>query len=467
MTSLPAITTVAYLVASILFILALKGLSSPATARRGNMLGIIGMLIAVGITLAQPQVQAYGRIAIFAAMGGIVGGVVAKKVPMTAMPETVGLFNSFVGLAAALVSLGAFHKGAHTGTIGSIEIFLGVVIGMVTWTGSVVAFLKLNGRVSGAPITWPGRHALNVLIGIATLALGAWFVVTHDAMPLYLTVVVTGLFGIVWIIAIGGADMPVVISILNSYSGWASVATGFIIGNDLLIITGSLVGASGFILSIIMGRGMNRSISSVLMGGFGEGDLEAGDAVNIQAQAAAKGVNIGDVEVAAELMRGSREVIIIPGYGLAVAQAQHPVRELTERLEAEGVRVRFAIHPVAGRMPGHMNVLLAEANIPYDQVLEMDAINSDFPETDVTLVLGANDIVNTDALDLPSSPIYGMPILEAYKSRTVMVVKRSLNPGFSGIDNPLFYRENTMMVFGDAREIVDSMVKELKGAAVA
>jgi NAD(P) transhydrogenase subunit beta len=373
---------------------------------------------------------------------------------MTAMPETVGLFNSFVGLAAALVSLGAFHKGAHTGTIGSIEIFLGVVIGMVTWTGSVVAFLKLNGRVSGAPITWPGRHALNVLIGIATLALGAWFVVTHEAMPLYLTVVVTGLFGIVWIIAIGGADMPVVISILNSYSGWASVATGFIIGNDLLIITGSLVGASGFILSIIMGRGMNRSISSVLMGGFGEGDLEAGDAVNIQAQAAAKGVNIGDVEVAAELMLGSREIIIIPGYGLAVAQAQHPVRELTERLEAEGVRVRFAIHPVAGRMPGHMNVLLAEANIPYDQVLEMDAINSDFPETDVTLVLGANDIVNTDALDLPSSPIYGMPILEAYKSRTVMVVKRSLNPGFSGIDNPLFYRENTMMVFGDAREIV-------------
>jgi NAD(P) transhydrogenase subunit beta len=245
------------------------------------------------------------------------------------------------------------------------------------------------------------------------------------------------------------------------------VATGFIIGNDLLIITGSLVGASGFILSIIMGRGMNRSISSVLMGGFGEGDLEAGDAVNIQAQAAAKGVNIGDVEVAAELMRGSREIIIIPGYGLAVAQAQHPVRELTERLEAEGVRVRFAIHPVAGRMPGHMNVLLAEANIPYDQVLEMDAINSDFPETDVTLVLGANDIVNTDALDLPSSPIYGMPILEAYKSRTVMVVKRSLNPGFSGIDNPLFYRENTMMVFGDAREIVDSIVKELKGAAVA
>jgi NAD(P) transhydrogenase subunit beta len=391
MTSLPAITTVAYLVASILFILALKGLSSPATARRGNMLGILGMLIAVGITLAQPQVQAYARIAIFAAMGGIVGGVVAKKVPMTAMPETVGLFNSFVGLAAALVSLGAFHKGEHTGTIGSIEIFLGVVIGMVTWTGSVVAFAKLNGRVPGRPITWPGRHALNALIGIATLGLGVWFVMTHEAMPLYLTVIVTGLFGIVWIIAIGGADMPVVISILNSYSGWASVATGFIIGNDLLIITGSLVGASGLILSIIMGRGMNRSISSVLMGGFGEGDLAAGDAGNIQAQAAAKGVNIG--------------------YGLAVAQAQHPVRELTERLEAEGVRVRFAIHPVAGRMPGHMNVLLAEANIPYDQVLEMDAINSDFPETDVTLVLGANDIINTDALDLPSSPIYGMPIL--------------------------------------------------------
>jgi NAD(P) transhydrogenase subunit beta len=329
-----------------------------------------------------------------------------------------------------------------------------------------MAWAKLNGRVAGKPITWPGRKALNLGLGIATLVLAWWFVASHDPLPLYLTVVVAGVFGLVWVVAIGGADMPVVISVLNSYSGFASVATGFIIGNDLMIITGSMVGTSGLILSIIMGRGMNRSISSVLAGGFGGGDAAAGEATSVHAQAVARGVNVGDVETAVELMRSAHDVIVIPGYGLAVAQAQHPVRDLTELLEEEGVRVRFAIHPVAGRMPGHMNVLLAEAHISYDQVFEMDAINSDFPDTDVALILGANDIVNTDALEQPGSPIYGMPILEAYRARSVIVVKRSLNPGFSGIDNPLFYRENTMMVFGDAREVVEGMVKELKGAAV-
>ncbi len=464
--SLPTLTTLSYLAASILFIYAIKGLASPKTARLGNVLGIVGMVIAIAITLAQPGVNAYARIAVAGVAGGAVGAVVATRVPMTAMPETVGLFNSFVGLAAVLVSLIAFHRGEHPGAIGQIEIFLGVVIGMVTWTGSVVAFAKLNGRVPGRPLTWPGRQLLNLVLGVVALALGAWFVASYDPLPLYLTAAVAGLFGIVWIMAIGGADMPVVIAVLNSYSGFASVATGFIIGNDLMIITGSIVGTSGLILSIIMSRGMNRSISNVLAGGFGSGDAAAGEAASVQAQAAARGVNVGDVETASELMRSARNVIMIPGYGLAVAQAQHPVRELSELLEEDGVRVRFAIHPVAGRMPGHMNVLLAEANIPYDQVFAMEAINSDFPDTDVALVLGANDIVNTDALEQPGSPIYGMPILEAYKARTVIVVKRSLNPGFSGIDNPLFYRENTMMVFGDARAVVEGMVKELKGAAV-
>ena len=462
MSALDAWTTVAYLTASVLFILSIKGLASPSTARLGNVLGIIGMAIAIVITLAQPGVSAYVRLAVAGLAGGVVGAVIAVRVPMTAMPETVGLFNSFVGLAAVLVSLVAYHRGEHPGAVGQVEIYLGVVIGMVTWTGSVLAFAKLNGRVPGRPLTWPGRHALNVVLGLITTVLGVWFVTTHAALPLYLAVIVTGIFGIVWVIAIGGADMPVVIAVLNSYSGFASVATGFIIGNDLMIITGSLVGTSGIMLSIIMSRGMNRSIVSVLLGGFGDGDGGPAGAT-IQAEAAAKGVNVGDPETAAELLRAARDVIIVPGYGLAVAQAQHPVRDLTERLEAEGVRVRFAIHPVAGRMPGHMNVLLAEADIPYDQVLEMDAINQDFPDTDVVLVLGANDIVNPDALDQPGSPIYGMPILEAYRARTVMVVKRSLSPGFSGIDNPLFYRENTMMVFGDARAVVEEMVRALKG----
>ncbi|HET6618002.1 MAG TPA: NAD(P)(+) transhydrogenase (Re/Si-specific) subunit beta, partial [Gemmatimonadota bacterium] len=392
------------------------------------------------------------------------GALLAGRVPMTAMPEMVALLHSFVGAAATLVGLSAHYQAIHSDTVSRIEIFLGVIIGALTLTGSLIAFGKLKGTIGGKPLLLPGRHVLN-LLGLASLAaLGAWYVLTPSAMPLWLAALLAGLVGAHVILAIGGADMPVIVSVLNSASGWAAAATGFVLGNDLLIITGALVGASGAILSTIMSRGMNRSIGSVLVGGFGNGEDAAPGAGSAQAEAMAKGVNVGDVETAVELMRGSRNVIIVPGYGMAVAQAQHPTWQLVQRLEAEGVRVRFAIHPVAGRLPGHMNVLLAEADVPYDQVFEMDDINPDLPETDVVLVLGANDIVNPDALDKPGSPIYGMPILEVFRAGTVIVVKRSLNPGFSGIDNPLYYRDNTMMVFGDARAVVEAMVKELKGA---
>jgi NAD(P) transhydrogenase subunit beta len=347
-----------------------------------------------------------------------------------------------------------------------VEVFLGVVIGAPTLTGSVIAFAKLRGTIGGKPLLLPARHVLNAVGLVSLVALGAWYVREPVAPPLWLAAILAGLVGAHVILAIGGADMPVIVSVLNSASGWAAAATGFVLGNDLLIITGALDGASGAILSTIMSRGMNRSIGSVLVGGFGEGDSGPAAAGSPEAEAIAKGVNVGDVETAVELMRGARNVVIVPGYGMAVAQAQHPTFQLVQRLEAEGVRVRFAIHPVAGRLPGHMNVLLAEADVPYDQVFEMDDINPDLPETDVVLVLGANDIVNPDALDKPGSPIYGMPILEVFRAGTVIVVKRSMSPGFSGIDNPLYYRDNTMMVFGDARAVVEAMVKELKGAPV-
>jgi NAD(P) transhydrogenase subunit beta len=385
---------------------------------------------------------------------------------MTAMPEMVALLHSFVGAAATLVGLSAHHQGVHPDVVSRVEIFLGVVIGAPTLTGSLIAFAKLRGTIGGKPLLLPARHALNVAGLAALLALGAWYVTAAAGPPLWLAALVAGLVGAHIILAIGGADMPVIVSVLNSASGWAAAATGFVLGNDLLIITGALVGASGAILSTIMSRGMNRSIGSVLVGGFGDGDSAADGAGTPAAEAMAKGVNVGDVETAVELMRGARNVVIVPGYGMAVAQAQHPTWQLVQRLEHEGVRVRFAIHPVAGRLPGHMNVLLAEADVPYDQVFEMDDINPDLPETEVVLVLGANDIVNPDALDRPGSPIYGMPILEVFRAGTVIVVKRSLNPGFSGIDNPLYYRDNTMMVFGDARAVVEAMVKELKGVPV-
>jgi NAD(P) transhydrogenase subunit beta len=455
----------AYLVAAVCFILSLKGLSSPATARRGNLYGIVGMAIAIGAALASPGLDAWLRLAVAGLAGGALGALLATRVPMTAMPEMVALLHSFVGAAATLVGLSAFHHGIHPDAVARVEIFLGVVIGAPTLTGSIVAFLKLKGTLSGKPLLLPGRHALNLAMLVALAALCAWFVAAPSALPLYLGAIVAGLLGALVILAIGGADMPVIVSVLNSASGWAAAATGFVLGNDLLIITGALVGSSGAILSIIMSRGMNRSIGSVLMGGFGEGDGDAAAAPgSAAAEAIARGVNVGDVETAVELMRGARNVVVVPGYGLAVAQAQHPTWQLVQRLEAEGVRVRFAIHPVAGRLPGHMNVLLAEADVPYEIVQEMDEINPDLPETDVVLVLGANDIVNPDALDKPGSPIYGMPILEVFRARTVIVVKRSMRPGFSGIDNPLYVRENTMMVFGDAREVVEEMVRQLKGA---
>ena len=454
----------AYIAAAVCFILSLKGLSAPATAKRGNLYGVVGMTLAVGATLAVPGLTAYTRITIAALAGGALGALLAGRVPMTAMPEMVALLHSFVGAAATLVGLSAHYQAIHSDVVSRVEIFLGVIIGALTLTGSLIAFGKLKGTIGGKPLLLPGRHVLNLLGLVSLAALAAWYVRTPSAMPLWLAALLAGLVGAHVILAIGGADMPVIVSVLNSASGWAAAATGFVLGNDLLIITGALVGASGAILSTIMSRGMNRSIGSVLVGGFGNGEDAAPGAGSAQAEAMAKGVNVGDVETAVELMRGSRNVIIVPGYGMAVAQAQHPTWQLVQRLEAEGVRVRFAIHPVAGRLPGHMNVLLAEADVPYDQVFEMDDINPDLPETDVVLVLGANDIVNPDALDKPGSPIYGMPILEVFRAGTVIVVKRSLNPGFSGIDNPLYYRDNTMMVFGDARAVVESMVKELKGA---
>ena len=457
----------AYLVSAVCFILSLKGLSTPATAKRGNRYGIVGMALAVAATLAAPGLSAYPRIGVAALAGGAIGAMLATRVPMTAMPEMVALLHSFVGAAATLVGLSAHHHGIHPGVVPRIEIFLGVIIGAPTLTGSLIAFAKLRGTIGGKPLLLPARHALN-LAGVAGLvALAVWYVRDPVATPLWIAALVAGLVGAHVILAIGGADMPVIVSVLNSASGWAAAATGFVLGNDLLIITGALVGASGAILSLIMSRGMNRSVGSLLVGGFGDGD-GAGPAAagSPEAEAMAKGVNVGDVETAVELMRGARNVVIVPGYGMAVAQAQHPTWQLALRLEAEGVRVRFAIHPVAGRLPGHMNVLLAEADVPYDQVFEMDDINPDLPETEVALVLGANDIVNPDALDKPGSPIYGMPILEVFRAGTVIVVKRSMSPGFSGIDNPLYYRDNTMMVFGDARAVVEAMVRELKGAPV-
>ncbi|CAN5869970.1 Re/Si-specific NAD(P)(+) transhydrogenase subunit beta [soil metagenome] len=454
----------AYLAAAVCFILSLKGLSTPATAKRGNLYGIAGMTLAVAATLAAPGLSAYPRVAIAALAGGAIGALLASRVPMTAMPEMVALLHSFVGAAATLVGLSTHHHGLHPEVVTRIEVFLGVIIGAPTLTGSLIAFGKLKGTIGGKPLLLPGRHALNVAGLAALLALGVWYVRDPVGLPLWLAAAIAGLVGAHVILAIGGADMPVIVSVLNSASGWAAAATGFVLGNDMLIVTGALVGASGAILSTIMSRGMNRSIGSVLVGGFGDGDSGVAVGGTPAAEAMAKGVNVGDVETAVELMRGARNVVIVPGYGMAVAQAQHPTWQLVQRLEQDGVRVRFAIHPVAGRLPGHMNVLLAEADVPYDQVFEMDDINPDLPETEVVLVLGANDIVNPDALDKPGSPIYGMPILEVFRAGTVIVVKRSLNPGFSGIDNPLYYRDNTMMVFGDARAVVEQMVRELKGA---
>ena len=460
------LVTVSYIASTILFILSLGGLSNPETARRGNFYGILGMSIAILATLMGPKVTSYVPIIIAMLIGGGVGVYAAIKVKMTEMPELVALMHSLVGLAAVLVGYAnyidptASFYGAEK-TIHEVEIYVGVLIGAVTFSGSVIAFGKLSAKISGKPVLLPGRHWLNLSLLVITILLGRWFISVDSGMiPLLLMTVIALAFGVHMVMAIGGADMPVVVSMLNSYSGWAASATGFMLSNDLLIVTGALVGSSGAILSYIMCRAMNRHFLAVIAGGFG---TEGG------APAAAGGVQpAGEVQPisaveTAELLREAANVIIVPGYGMAVAQAQHTVFEITKLLREKGVNVRFGIHPVAGRMPGHMNVLLAEAKVPYDIVLEMDEINEDFPETDVAMVIGANDIVNPGAQEDPTSPIAGMPVLEVWKAKTSIVMKRSMASGYAGVDNPLFYKDNNRMLFGDAKKMLEEVLKGLQG----
>ncbi|KVH71737.1 NAD(P) transhydrogenase subunit beta [Burkholderia ubonensis] len=465
------LTTVSYIGAAILFILSLGGLANPETARRGNLLGMIGMLIAVLATVLGPRVSAEGIPYVVAALvvGGAVGLIAAKKVQMTQMPELVALMHSLVGLAACLVGFASYvdtsvqFSGAEK-AIHEVEIYVGILIGAVTFAGSVVAFGKLSGKIGGKPLLLPARHWLNLAALLVVIAYGRTFLhaesIQDGMTPLVVMTVISLLFGVHMVMAIGGADMPVVVSMLNSYSGWAAAATGFMLGNDLLIVIGALVGSSGAILSYIMCRAMNRNFISVIAGGFG-GGAGAPAAAGGSAQPAGEAVAVSAAETA-ELLREAKRVIIVPGYGMAVAQAQHTVFELTKLLREKGVDVRFAIHPVAGRMPGHMNVLLAEAKVPYDIVLEMDEINGDFPEADVSMVIGANDIVNPAAQDDPASPIAGMPVLEVWKAKTSIVMKRSMASGYAGVDNPLFYKDNNRMLFGDAKSMLSEIFGVLK-----
>jgi NAD(P) transhydrogenase subunit beta len=467
-----SLATVAYLGAIILFILSLGGLSNPETARRGNLFGIVGMTIAVLATVFGPRVTGAGIPWIIGALviGGAVGLYAAKKVQMTQMPELVALMHSLVGLAACLVGFASYvdtsvqYAGAEK-VIHEVEIYLGILIGAVTFSGSVIAFGKLSGRIGGKPLLLPARHWLNLVGLLIVLWFGREFVAAPSVQagmtPLLVMTVIALLFGVHMVMAIGGADMPVVVSMLNSYSGWAAAATGFMLGNDLLIVVGALVGSSGAILSYIMCRAMNRNFISVIAGGFG-GGAPAPAAAGGAAQPQGEVVPVSAVETA-ELLREAKNVIIVPGYGMAVAQAQHTVFEITRLLREKGVNVRFGIHPVAGRMPGHMNVLLAEAKVPYDIVLEMDEINEDFPDTDVSMVIGANDIVNPSAQDDPASPIAGMPVLEVWKAKTSIVMKRSMASGYAGVDNPLFYKDNNRMLFGDAKKMLDEVLGALKG----
>ena len=455
-----------YLVAGVLFILALRGLSSPESSRRGNLFGIIGMTIAVVTTLAAHPPSdgfSWGLVIAGIALGGGIGAVIARKVPMTSMPELVAAFHSLVGMAAVLVAAGAFYAPAAFG-IGTeahihqqslIEMSLGVAIGAITFTGSIIAFLKLSGRMSGKPITLPGRHVINLALAVALIFFIVSFYLHQATFEFWVIVALSLALGILIIVPIGGADMPVVISMLNSYSGWAAAGIGFTLGNTALIITGALVGSSGAILSYIMCKGMNRSFISVILGGFG-GEVAGPSGAQEQ-----RPVKLGSAEDAAYILKNSSKVIIVPGYGMAVAQAQHALREMADKLKAEGVEVKYAIHPVAGRMPGHMNVLLAEANVPYDEVFELEDINSEFAQTDVAFVIGANDVTNPAAEDDKTSPIYGMPVLQVWKAGTVMFIKRSLASGYAGIDNPLFYRDNTMMLLGDAKKMTESIVKAM------
>ena len=464
------LTAVAYLVAAVLFILALRGLSSPTSARRGNLFGMVGMAIAVIITLLRPDVLSYWEILAALVVGGGIGTVIAKRIEMTAMPQLVAFFHSLVGLAAVLVAAVAFYAPEAYGIVDPIthhlklasrvEMALGVAIGAVTFSGSVIAFAKLQNLMSGNPIVFPGQHPLNAALGVAILAFIVHFAFDrggphgpHDWVFWGLTALAFVL-GFLLIIPIGGADMPVIVSMLNSYSGWAAAGIGFTLENNALVVTGALVGSSGAILSYIMCRAMNRSFLNVLLGGFGG---EAG-AVAVMSD---KPVKAGSAEDAAFIMKNAGGVIIVPGYGMAVSQAQHALREMADKLKAEGVRVRYAIHPVAGRMPGHMNVLLAEANVPYDEVFELEEINPDFASTDVAFVIGANDVTNPAAKRDSKSPIAGMPILEVDRAKTVLFVKRSLAPGYAGIDNELFYADNAMMLFADAKKVVEDIVKAL------
>ncbi|MDH6256333.1 NAD(P)(+) transhydrogenase (Re/Si-specific) subunit beta [Bradyrhizobium sp. BR13661] len=457
-----------YLVAGVLFILSLRGLSSPASSRQGNLFGMIGMAIAVATTLANhPPADglAWVLVIVGIAIGGAIGAVVARRVPMTSMPELVAAFHSLVGMAAVLVAAGAFYapEAFDIGTTGNIhtqslvEMSLGVAIGALTFTGSVIAFLKLSARMSGAPIILPARHVINVALAVALVACIVGLVVTGSPVFFWLNVILALALGVLMIIPIGGADMPVVISMLNSYSGWAAAGIGFTLGNSALIITGALVGSSGAILSYIMCHAMNRSFISVILGGFGGETAAAGGGAGGEQKPA----KLGSADDAAFIMKNASKVIIVPGYGMAVAQAQHALREMADMLKKEGVEVKYAIHPVAGRMPGHMNVLLAEANVPYDEVFELEDINSEFAQADIAFVIGANDVTNPAAEEDKTSPIYGMPVLQVWKAGTVMFIKRSLASGYAGIDNPLFYRDNTMMLLGDAKKVTENIVKAM------
>lgn len=453
----------AYLVAAVLFILTLKGLSSPITARRGNLFGMIGMAIAVLTTLSVTHNVAYILLAIL--VGGNIGWFVARSIQMTAMPELVAAMHSLVGLAAVLIAMSAFNNPVAYGIAKAgealhasnrIELFIGTFVGAITFTGSIIAFGKLSGKLGSKPLRFAGQHWLNLLLGVVMIVFGVIFYFVPGWTPFLIMTAIALLLGVLLIMPIGGADMPVVVSMLNSYSGWAAAGIGFTLNNNMLIIAGSLVGSSGAILSYIMCKAMNRAFLNVILGGFGGGEGAVAEDGGVQ-----RTYRSGSADDAAFLMGNADSVIIVPGYGLAVARAQHAINEMSKLLTEKGIKVRYAIHPVAGRMPGHMNVLLAEAEVPYDQVVEMDEINNEFADTDVVLVIGANDVVNPAAKTDPNSPIFGMPILEAHKARTVLVVKRSMATGYAGLDNDLFYLDKTMMVFGDAKKVVEDVIKAL------
>ena len=460
------LSAVLYLISSVCFIMALKGLSSPDSARQGNMFGIAGMVIAILTTVAMPEVMSYGTILAGIVIGGSIGAFIARKIEMTALPQLVAAFHSLVGLAACFVAAAAFFRPEAYGigtpgniAVGSlVEMAVGLAIGAVTFTGSIIAFGKLQGILSGAPVTFSGQHPLNAALGLLMVVLVIWLCIDQSPTAFWAVFVLALVLGILIIIPIGGADMPVVISMLNSYSGWAACGIGFTLGNSLLIITGALVGSSGAILSYIMCKGMNRSFFSVILGGFGaDGD----NAAAMGGPGGDKSVKSGSADDAAFIMENASSVIIVPGYGMAVAQAQHALRELGDILKAKGVKVRYAIHPVAGRMPGHMNVLLAEANVPYEDVLELEEINRDFSQTDVAFVIGANDVTNPAAKSDPASPIYGMPILDVENAKTVLFVKRGMSSGYAGVENELFFRDNTMMLFSDAKKMCEEIVQAL------